>query len=457
MVLGEKLRNAMESLRKATVFDRNTVKDAVKEIQRALIAGDVEISLVLDLSKKIEEAALKEKLPKGLTRREHVLKVSYDSLVWLIEGKGKKAPEKPKKILLVGLYGQGKTTTTVKIAKYYMKRGLNVGVVCADSFRPAAFEQLQQLSEKVRVPFYGNQKEKNAAKIVEGALKEFKGRDLVIVDSAGRDALNKGLVKEIKEIDKALKAEEKWLVIGADVGQLAKKQAQAFHEAVGVNGVVITRMDGSAKGGGALTACNETEASVYFIGVGEKLDDLEVFDADRYLSRIMGYGDLQALLEKAKEISVEELSPEELLMQEFNLEIFYKQLEASRKMGPLNKVAEMMGIKTQLPKEVLEMTEEKLDKFKVIMDSMAPKEKQNPDVLNKSRIVRIAKGSGTTEKDVRELLKQYKQMQKVFKKFRKLDERKFERMAKKGKGLDLASMMKGFGMGKKVKRRKHFK
>ncbi len=295
MGLGNKLRGAMEGLRKATVLDKGAIKEAVKDIQRALISSDVEISLVLEISKKIEEEALKENIPKGLTRREHVLKVSYDELVGLLGGDAKAAPEKPKKILLVGLYGMGKTTTTAKLAKYYMKRGLNVGLICADSYRPAAFEQLQQLSSKLKVPFYGDPKEKVAHKIVENGIKELKKADLVIVDSAGRDALNDELAGEIKAINKVFKPQDKWLVIGADVGQLAKKQAIAFHDAVGVNGVIITRMDGSAKGGGSLVACNETDADVKFIGTGEKLDDLEEFDANRFLSRIMGYGDLQTL------------------------------------------------------------------------------------------------------------------------------------------------------------------
>lgn len=450
MGLGEKLRNAMEGLKKATVLDKNAVREAVKDIQRALISSDVEVSLVLDLSKKIEGEALKENLPKGLTRREHILKVSYDELVKLISGKGEIAPEKPKAILLVGLYGMGKTTTTAKLAKYYIKRGLTVGLICADSYRPAAFEQLQQLSDKLKVPFYGNPKEKNASKIVEAGLKELGKTDLIIVDSAGRDALNKELVEEIKAVNRVLKPDEKWLVLGADVGQLAKKQAQAFNEAVGVNGVVITRMDGSAKGGGAIVACNETKASVYFMGVGEKLDDIEAFDAERFLSRIMGYGDLQALLEKAKEVSVEELSPEELLKGEFNLDTFYKQLEATKKMGPLNKVAEMLGMKMQMPKEMLEMTEGKLDGFKVIMDSMTKQEKEDPDTLNRNRILRIAKGCGKNEAEVRELIKQFKQMQKMFKKFGKIDEKKLQ----KG-GFDPNKLMQMFGKKKKMK--KHFR
>jgi len=448
--LGEKLRSAMESLRKATAFDKETIKEAVKEIQRALISADVEVQLVLDLTKKIESSAFKE-LPKGLTRREHVLKITYDLLVELIGGTMQKAPEKPKRILLVGLYGQGKTTSVSKLAKYYSKRGLKTGIICADSYRPAAFEQLKQLAEKINISFYGNPKEKNASKIVEQGLKELKGFDLLIVDSAGRDAFNEELVSEIKAIEKVFKAEEKWLVLGADMGQLAKKQATAFHNAVGVNGVIITRMDGSAKGGGALSACNIAKSPVYFIGTGEKPDDIEEFDAQRFLSRVMGYGDLQGLLEKAKELSEEhELSPEEIMQGEFNLETFYQQLKATKKMGSIGKIAEMLGMKMQLPKEMLETTEEKLEGFKVMMDSMTKQEKKNPDLLNHKRIERVAKGSGKTENQVRELLKQFKQMQKVFKKFKGLDEEKLEKMQKNGK-MDIGKVLQGFGPKKKQK------
>ncbi|MBN2067154.1 MAG: signal recognition particle protein [Candidatus Diapherotrites archaeon] len=448
MGLGEKLRGAMDSLRKAAVFDKTTIKEAVKEIQRALIAADVEVKLVLELSKRIEKEAAREKLPAGLSRREHVVKVTYDALVELIGGTGKKLPEKPKKILLVGLFGAGKTTTVAKLAKYYMKRGMKVGVIAADTYRPAAFEQLEQLTGKGRIAFFGIKKEKRAAKVIEKALKEMKGFDLLIADSAGRNAFDKDLVKEIKEINSAFKPEEKWLVLGADIGQLAKKQATAFHDAVGVNGVIITRIDGSAKGGGALSACHVAKCPVYFLGTGEKLDDLQEFDAERYLGRIMGYGDLQALLEKAKEVTEEEeLSPEELLKGEFNLDTFYKQLKATRKMGPLTKVAEMLGMKMQMPKEMLEMTEEKLDGFKVMMDSMTKEEKLSPDTMNRSRIQRIAKGSGTSENQVRELLKAYKQMSNVFKKFRKLDEKALQ---KKG-GLDMQKLAQMFGKKKKKK------
>ncbi len=443
MGLGEKLRNAMERLRGITVVDRETVKEVIRGLQRALISADVEVSLVLDLSKKIEKEAFKE-LPKGINRREHVIKTTYDLLVEALGGTPKIA-EKPKRILLVGLYGQGKTTTTTKLARYYLKRGLKTGIICADSFRPAAFEQLKQLSEKTRIPFYGNKKEKNASKIVKEGLKKFEKYDLIIVDSAGRSGLDSGLTKEIEEVAKEFQPDQKWLVMGADTGQVAKKQANAFHKSVDINGVVLTRMDGSAKGGGALAACAVTKSPVLFIGTGEKISDLQEFNAQRYLGRIMGYGDLQALLEKAEEVEVGEIPLEELMKGQFNLEIFYKQLAAARQMGPLDKVMDMMGMKQQIPKEALEIGEEKLEGFKVIMDSMTKQEKLDPEILNKGRIARVAKGSGKSQEDVRELIKHYKNMAKVFKKFKKIDEGKLEKGG-------IEKLLKGFkGLGKRKK------
>lgn len=439
------MRAALERLRTGTA-DKETVKEAVKEIQRALISSDVEIQLVLDLSKKIETEAFKE-LPEGINRREHIIKTTYDALSGLLGGTEAKARENPKRILLVGLFGFGKTTTAGKLAHYYQKRGKKVGIIGADTFRPAAFEQLKQICEKIKVPLFGNPKEKNAKKAVEQALKEAKGFDLLICDSAGRNALDKELEKEIKEISFAFKPEETWLVLGADIGQVAKKQATAFHNAVGVNGVILTRMDGSAKGGGALAACNVTKSPVYFIGTGEHIGDLQAFDSTRYLSRVMGYGDLQSLLEKAKEAYEEEPMDLEAIMKgEFTLQAFYEQLKAARKIGPLGKVLDMMGMKQQLPKEMAEMGEEKLDAFKVIMESMTKAEKLDPEIINASRIARIAKGSGKTQERVRELLKNFKRMKKAFRQLRGIDE---EKLAKGG--FDMQKLQQMFGKKKKKK------
>ncbi|MBS3057177.1 MAG: signal recognition particle receptor subunit alpha [Candidatus Diapherotrites archaeon] len=435
MGLGEKLRGALERLRKSTFIDKELIAEVIKDLQRALIAGDVEVQLVLELSKKIESEAFRE-LPSGFDRRQHIIKITYDLLAEALGGAKAEIPQKPKRILLVGTFGHGKTTATAKIAKYYSKRGLKVGAICADTARPAAFEQLQQLSGKVKIPFYGNPKEKSAAAVVRQGLKELEKEkcDVIIVDSAGRSALDSELVREIREVSSAFRPEQTWLVLGADTGQIAGKQARAFHDAVGVNGIIITRMDGSAKGGGALAACRATNSNVYFIGTGEKTDDFEEFDATRYLSRIMGYGDLQALLEKAEEISSEgEISPEELMHREFNLETFYAQLKAMKKMGPLGKVMDMLGVGMQIPKDLLETSEQKLENFKIVMDSMTRQEKRNPEIVDRSRILRIAKGSGKKEEDVRELLKNYRRMREMFKQFKGIGEIKSMEDLQKGK------------------------
>ncbi len=444
-MLGEKLRKAMDKISGAGAVDENVVKEAIKEIQRALISSNVEINTVLAISKRIEEKAFKKAEGK-MSQREHVTKVIYDELVNMMGGK--EAPKEPKRILLCGLFGVGKTTAAGKLGTWYKKRGKKVGIIAADTFRPAAYEQLETNAKQAGVDFFGIKKEKNAAKIVKEGIKKFEKYDLIICDSAGRSGLDNELVKEIKEIDDAFKGEEKWLVLGADIGNLAKKQAQAFHKAVGINGVIITKMDGSSKGGGALVACNETNSSVYFISTGEKIGDFEEFDANRYLGRIMGYGDLETLLEKAKEIEMENISPEELMKGNINFKIFYEQLKATKKLGPLNKVVDMLGLGMKMPKEAMEMGQEKMDSFKIIIDSMTEKERLEPDLLNRGRIERIAKGSGKSVEDVRELIKQFKKMKKMFKRFKGMGEKGMQKMGEK----DLGKMMQQM-QGQKAKKK----
>ena len=446
MGLGDTLRKAMDKIQGAGAIDQEVVKEAIKEIQRALIGSNVDPTTVFAVSKEIEASAFQE--PKGgMSQREHIVKVTYDALVKILGGE--KAPQEPKRILLCGLFGAGKTTAAGKLGAYYKKRGKKVGVIAADTFRPAAYEQLQTNAATAGVDFFGLRGEENAAKVVKEGLAKFKEHDLIICDSAGRSGLDAELTKEIKEIDDAFNADQKWLVLGADIGNLAKKQAQSFHKSVGVNGVIITRMDGSSKGGGALVACNETGASVYFISTGEKVDDFESFDADRYLSRIMGYGDLQGLLEKAKEIEMENISPEEIMKGNMNFKIFYEQLKATKKMGSLGKVAGMLGFGAKIPKEAMEMGQEKMDTFKIIIDSMTEQERLQPDLLNRSRIERIAKGAGKDDKEIRELIKQFKKMKKMFKKFRNMNEKSMKTMGEQ----DLGKMI-GQLQGKKAMKKK---
>ncbi|MCX8189680.1 MAG: signal recognition particle receptor subunit alpha [Candidatus Diapherotrites archaeon] len=415
-MLGENLRKALERINSARFLSDETIEESIKDIQRALIASDVDVNLVYNLANEIR-ALSKKKPPEGLSRKEFIVKNTYELLSALLGGTPI-VPEQPKTILLLGLFGQGKTTTAAKLARFYKKRGLSVGLVCADVHRPASYEQLKQLSEAVGVDFFGIKGEKDAKKIVGQAISTMKKKDLVIVDSAGRSALDSELIDEVKDIKDVLKPDQIWLVLSADIGQLAKKQAKAFHDAVGINGIIISKADSSAKAGSTIAACAETKAPVYFVGTGEKPDELELFDAKRYIAKIMGYPDLKGLLEKAAEIELE--SPEELFEDEFNLDVFYKQLKATMSMGPLDKVAEMLGLKQTLPKEQIEITGEKLKKFKIIMDSMTKQERKRPDIINGSRIKRIAKGSGSTEASVRELLRNYKKMERMFGKIKKI-------------------------------------
>ena len=439
MGLGDSLHKAMDKIQGAGAIDKDTINEVIKEIQRALIGANVDISTVMALSKKIEERAFKP-AKEGMSQREHIVKVTYDALVEMLGGK--ENPSEPKRILLCGLFGAGKTTAAGKLGQWYKKRGKKVGVIAADTYRPAAYEQLETNAKNAGVAFFGIKGEKNASKVVRAGLAELSGNDIIICDSAGRSGLDDELVNEIKEIDGAFGADEKWLVLGADMGNLAKKQAQAFHKAIGVNGVIITRMDGSSKGGGALVACNETGASVYFISTGEKVGDFEAFDANRFLGRIMGYGDLEGLLEKAKEIDLANVSPEEIMKGNLNFKIFYEQLKATKKMGPLNKVVDMLGLGVKMPKEAMEMGQEKMESFKIIIDSMTEQERINPDLMNRSRIERIAKGAGKKDEDIRELIKQFKKMKKMFKRFRGMSEKGMKKMGEKDLG-QMVQQMQG--------------
>ena len=307
MDLGSGIRKALAKITGVSVVDENAVRELVKELQRVLITNDVNVKLVFQLTKRIEDRALKEKLLPGLSLREHVVRVVHEELQKILGEKFEPRIGK-QKILLLGLFGSGKTTSAGKMAKFYQSKGLKVAVIAADVHRPAAFEQLQQLSEQVKCGFFGIKGEKSAPRIVEKALEELERKyDVLILDSAGRSAFDEELVKELKQVSVMFKPDEKFLVVSADLGQVAGKQAQEFNNAVGLTGVIITKMDGSGKGGGALSSIAVSGARVAFIGVGEKLTDLQVFDSTRFVAQLVGFADLPSLLEKLKEASDEEL------------------------------------------------------------------------------------------------------------------------------------------------------
>jgi len=417
--LSSSLRDTLRKIANAPYIDQELIKEVVRDIQRALIQADVNVKLVVQITREIERRSLTEKPPEGINNREHVIKIVHDELVKIL-GAPKDVRLKSQRIMLVGLYGQGKTTTAGKLSKFYSKRGLKVGLVAADVHRPAAIDQLQQIAAQVSVPIHLDRKDKDAARIARTGVEALRDRDIVIVDTSGRHALEDDLIKEMARVAKAIQPDEILLVIDAAVGQQAGPQAKAFHEAVGVTGVIITKMDGTAKGGGALSAVQETKAPVMFIGTGEHLEELERFDPSRFISRLLGMGDIQALLEKAEELGKEkdlEETAKKMLSGRFTLKDMYDQMEALAKMGPLSKVFEMLPAQFtgRMSSKDIETTQERLRQFRVIMDSMTEEELENPSVIKSSRVQRIAKGAGVEPRDVKMLLKQYNQSRKAIK------------------------------------------
>jgi signal recognition particle subunit SRP54 len=414
--LGSSLKDALKKLAGKTVVDRAAVEELIKDLQRALLQADVNVRLVMQLSQAIKTRALDEAPPKGMAVREHVLRIVYQELVKLMGSAGD-VKLGPQTILMAGLQGSGKTTTTAKLARYFQRKGLKTAVICADTFRPGAYEQLSTLCLRINIPCYGQPGEKDARLIVRDGLKEKQNAEVVIIDTQGRHALEDDLIAEIIDLNTMSSATHRWLVLDAAIGQKASEQAKRFHEAINIDGVIITKMDGTAKGGGALSAVSETGAGIVFIGSGETIDDLERFDADSFISRLLGMGDLKALMEKAQEMAGEtEVDVNAMMRGKFTLRDMYKQLEALNKMGPLKQIMGMLPLgNVDLPADVYDVTSTKMSRYRIIMDSMTAKELDDPSVLGSSRIQRIAAGAGASPDEVRELLKYYKNMKRMLK------------------------------------------
>ena len=407
------------------MVDEETVRELVRDIQRSLLQADVNVKLVFDLSKRIEERALKEKVPPGIPRREHVIKVVYEELTRLLGERHIPIRIKPGKrnvLMLVGIQGSGKTTTAAKLARYFQKRGFKTALICADTYRPGAYAQLKQLASRVKIPTYGDPEAEDPVKIALEGLKKFERYDVVIIDTAGRHKDEEKLIREMKKLEEAVKPDEVVMVIDGTIGQQAASQAKAFHEATPIGSIFIAKLDGSARGGGALSAVAATGAPIKFIGTGEKLDDIEPFIPSRFVGRLLGMGDLQSLIEKVREaeIKIPEKRVKAILSGKFTLADMYEQLKAVKDMGPFSKVIRLLpSLGYNIPDDMMEVAEEQLDRWRVIIQSMTPEEREKPKILNASRIRRIARGSGTSEKDVKNLIKQYFMMQRMMKALRR--------------------------------------
>ncbi len=416
------LRAAIKKLVNSSGIDEELIKELSKDVQRALLQSDVNVRLVLEITKKLEERSLNENPPPGLSRKDHIVKILYDELAKLLgnETEFSFKPGTLNKVLMLGIQGSGKTTITSKLAKFLTKQGYKVGVIGADTFRPGALVQLKTMCEKANVEVYGDEKNKNSPQLVKNGLKHFENSnlDVVLIDTAGRHKEEKDLLNEMKEINKVADPELALLVIDGTIGQQCFNQADAFHKIVPVGGIIITKLDSSAKGGGAIAASAATGAQIMYIGTGERIDDLEQFSPTRFVGRLLGMGDVKAVLELAKRLESEadDVRLKRISSGKMNMEDFFYQLEEVTKVGSLRGFLDSMpGLSGMVKEDQLDQMEGRVEKWRYIIQSMTKKEKADPDLLNSSRIKRIARGSGWPEHEVKELLKNYKNSKNMMK------------------------------------------
>jgi signal recognition particle subunit SRP54 len=420
--LKSNLRNAIKKIVKSSGVDEELIKELSRDVQRALLQSDVNVRLVLEITKQLEERSLNEAPPPGLSRKDHIVKILYDELAKLL---GKETgfdfkPGKQNKIIMLGIQGSGKTTVTAKLAKFLTKQGYTVGVIGADTYRPGALIQLRTMCEKSNVEVYGEENNKNSPDIVKNGLKYFGilPLDVIIIDTAGRHKEEKDLLTEMEQINRVADPDLAILVIDGTIGQQCFNQAEAFHKTVHVGGIIITKLDSSAKGGGAIAASAATGAQIMYIGTGERIDDLEKFSPTRFVGRLLGMGDIQAVLDLAKRLENEgdEVRLKRISSGKMNMDDFFYQLEEVTKVGSLKGFLDNMpGLSGMVKDDQLDQMEDRVSKWRFIIQSMTKAEKADPDLMNSSRIKRISRGSGWPEHEIKELLKNYKNSKNMMK------------------------------------------
>ena len=447
------LRGAIKKIVRASDINEELIDSLCKDIQRALLQSDVNVKLVLEITKRIKERSMNEEPVKGLTRKDHIITILYGELARLLGYAGQTIksidksqqthdrilqfePGKQSIILMLGIQGSGKTTVTAKVARWLSKQGYSVGVIGADTWRPGALTQLKMNCSRINTEVYGEEANTDALDIVRKGLAHFRTQniDVVIVDTAGRHKEESGLLEEMRNMRNAINPNLVLLVIDGTIGQQAFNQAKAFHQAAEVGGIIVTKLDGSAKGGGVLSASAATGAKVLFIGTGERIDDLEVFSPTNFVGRILGMGDIQAVLEMARglELQADENQAKRLLGGKMTIEDFYAQMENVGKMGFRNVIDNLPGLSGMLKEDQLDALEGKMEKWRFIIQSMTRDEKRNPEIINESRRKRIARGAGLTEHEIKDLVKQYSNSKTLM---------------KQAKGRQLQGMLRKFGIG----------
>ena len=447
------LRSALKKIVGATDINEELIDSVCKDVQRSLLQSDVNVKLVISITKNLKDRAINEKPPKGLSRKDHIITILYNELATLLGYSGEtiKVVEKSHNsedkvisfesgkqniILMLGIQGSGKTTVTAKLARWLTRHGYRAGVIGADTWRPGALAQLKMNCSKINVDVYGNEDSKNPVDIVTKGLEYFRQQniDVVIIDTAGRHKEEAGLLAEMNNMYKVSIPDLVLLVIDGTIGQQAYNQAKAFHQAASVGGIIITKLDGTAKGGGALAAAAATNARVMFIGTGERIDDLEQFSPTRFVGKLLGMGDIKALLEMAKslELQADENQTKRLLSGKISIEDFYSQMENVGKMGFRNVIDSLPGLSGMIKEDDLDVLQGKMEKWRFIIQSMTSEEKKDPHLINDSRRKRIARGAGMTEHDIKDLIKQYNNS---------------KAMMKQTKGRQMQGMLRRFGFG----------
>ena len=426
--LTEKLGSVFKKLRGHGKLSEENINEALKEVRLALLEADVNFKVVKDFIDRIRTRAVGQEVLESLTPAQQVVKIVHEELISLMGGvnTGLALSYKPPiPFMLVGLQGSGKTTSAAKLGKFLKDKGRNPFLVPADVSRPAAIDQLKKLGEQLGIPVFDPNPKESPLQICRKALvwADEEGGDTLIIDTAGRLHIDETLMKELQEIKGAVTPREILLVADAMTGQDAVNVAKKFNETLDLNGIILTKLDGDARGGAALSIKSVTGKPIKFIGVGEKLDALELFHPDRMASRILGMGDVLSLIEKAQE-NIDAKKAQELerklLKDKFTLEDFLEQLQQIKKMGSIEQILSMipgMG-KMKLPAN-LQGSEKELVKVEAIIRSMTREERRSPEILNGSRRLRISKGSGTSVQDVNQLLKQYLQTKKMIRQFKK--------------------------------------
>ncbi len=454
--LTDKLTNAMRHLRGTAKLSEENMGEALKEVRAALLSADVHFKVAKSFIERVKEKCVGEDVLKTVSPGQQIVKIINDELVTLLgEGSTELSTNRPLKIMMVGLQGGGKTTTTAKLAKSLKKQGYKPHVVACDVYRPAAIDQLETLAAQIEIPCFAKRDTKDVPFIGELGLNEaiVAGNDLIIFDTAGRLQIDEKLIDEIKELKRRIQPDEVLLVVDGAIGQEAVNVAKTFNEAVQLTGIVMTKLDGDARGGAALSMKEITQVPIKFAGTGEKLDDFDLFYPDRMASRILGMGDVVSLVEKAQE-TIDETEAanmaERMMAGDFNFEDMLNQFRQIKKLGSMSSIMGMLPGMGKMNMNTDDKAESQMKRSEAIILSMTKKERQKPTLLNSSRRNRIARGSGVKMADVNQLVKQHMQMKKMMKKMQgggKMGKGSMKKMMKqmKASGMD-PSQMGGGGM-----------